>query len=248
MSKANSDRSVLGGLGLPGEPGSLCELAVTHRSYAYEQSGPALHNERLELLGDAVVGLLVADLVFRAYPDMPEGEMATLRASVVNTVALARIAREIDLGPYLRLGRGEEASGGRDKPSVLADAFEALVGACYLEHGLETVTEALGDTFAREIEKVVSTGESLDSKGALQELVVRTGGARPNYEITSSGPDHDKRFAARVFVRGDLLGAGAGRSKKEAEQSAAREALSRLGEADAVESDATGSRADARAS
>lgn len=248
MSKANSGRSVLEALGVPGEPGSLCELALTHRSYAYEQSGPTLHNERLELLGDAVVGLLVADLIFRAYPDMPEGEMATLRASVVNTVALARIAREMDLGSHLRLGRGEEASGGRDKPSVLADAFEAMVGACYLEHGLEMVTDALEDTFSSEIDKVMSTGESLDSKGALQELVVRTGGPRPTYEVTSSGPDHDKRFAARVFVRSELLGAGAGRSKKEAEQNAAREALARLGEAETVDDQTRGSRADARAS
>lgn len=251
MSKASSNGSVLEALGLPGEPGGLFELALTHRSYAYEQSGPALHNERLELLGDAVLGLLVADLIYASYPDMPEGEMATLRASVVNTVALARIARSLDIGSWVRLGRGEEASGGRDKASVLADVLEAVIGAAYLQYGLERVVDALGETFAAEVHRVVATGESLDSKGALQELVVRGGGPRPTYEVTSSGPDHDKRFAARVFLRGDLLGAGAGRSKKEAEQNAAREALARINgetEPDARPRDTSGSRADARAS
>ena len=247
MSKASRSHGVLEALGLPGEPGGLFELALTHRSYAYEQTGPALHNERLELLGDAVLGLLVADVIYDSYPDMPEGEMATLRASVVNTVALAGIARSLELGTWLRLGRGEEASGGRDKPSVLADALEAVIGAAYLERGLEAVMDALHDTFADEIDRVVSTGESLDSKGALQELVVRGGGPRPTYEVTSSGPDHDKRFAAQVFLRGDLLGAGAGRSKKEAEQNAAREALARFN-ADDENPTTSESRADARAS
>jgi ribonuclease-3 len=194
-----------------------------------------------------VLGLLVADIIYDSYPDMPEGEMATLRASVVNTVALAGIARSLELGTWLRLGRGEEASGGRDKPSVLADALEAVIGAAYLERGLEAVMDALHDTFADEIDRVVSTGESLDSKGALQELVVRGGGPRPTYEVTSSGPDHDKRFAAQVFLRGDLLGAGAGRSKKEAEQNAAREALGRFN-ADDENATTSESRADARAS
>lgn len=251
MSKASKGHSVLEALGLPGEPGGLFELALTHRSYAYEQAGPTAHNERLELLGDAVIGLLVADLIFRSFPAMPEGEMATLRASVVNTLALAEIARALELGRWLRLGRGEEASGGRDKSSVLADALEAVIGASYLEHGMDTVGRALSDTFRQAIETVVAAGESLDSKGALQELVVRTGGARPHYEVSSSGPDHDKRFAARVFIRGDLLGAGAGRSKKEAEQNAAREALARMSgdseSADNIERP-SGSRADARAS
>ncbi|MDQ4145532.1 MAG: ribonuclease III [Actinomycetota bacterium] len=251
MSKANSKPGVLEALGLPGEQGGLFELALTHRSYAYEQAGPAAHNERLELLGDAVLGLLVADLIYRSYPEMPEGEMATLRASVVNTLALARIARTLDLGRWLRLGRGEETTGGRDKPSVLADGFEAVIAASYLQHGLETVTRALSETFLEEIQRVVTAGESLDSKGALQELVVRSGGPRPNYELTSSGPDHDKRFAARVFIRGDLQGAGVGRSKKEAEQNAAREAIARMNldpeTAEEVEG-APGSRADARAS
>ncbi|MDQ4095786.1 MAG: ribonuclease III [Actinomycetota bacterium] len=248
MSKATStSHQVLEALGLPGEPGGLFELALTHRSYAYEQSGPTLHNERLELLGDAVLGLLVADIVYGSYPDMPEGEMATLRASVVNTVALARIARSFDLGAWLRLGRGEEASGGRDKSSVLADALEAIIGAAYLEHGIDTVMDALHDTFADEIDRVVATGESLDAKGALQEVVVRGGGPRPTYEVTSSGPDHDKRFFAQVFLRGDLLGAGVGRSKKEAEQNAAREALARVN-GDTEDPTTSGSRADARAS
>ena len=231
MSKASSDSGVLQALGVPGERGSLFELALTHRSYAFEQPDPPPHNERLELLGDAVLGLLVADLIFNAYPGMAEGEMASLRAAVVNTAALADIARRLDLGTWLRLGRGEEASGGRDKSSLLADAFEAVIGAAYLEHGMDTVRRALSDTFVAEIARVVELGESLDAKGALQEIVIRTGGPRPTYEIASSGPDHDKRFAARVFIKGKLVGAGAGRSKKEAEQNAAREALARAGDA-----------------
>ena len=228
MSRASSDPRVLRALGLPGESGSLLELALTHRSYAFEQPDPPPHNERLELLGDAVLGLLVADLIFNTYPEMSEGEMASLRAAVVNTVALAGIARRLELGSWLRLGRGEEASGGRDKSSLLADSFEAVVGAAYLEQGLDTVRAALSDTFLAEIERVVEVGESLDAKGALQETVMRAGAPRPTYDVTSSGPDHDKRFAARVFIRSKLVGAGAGRSKKEAEQNAAREALARV--------------------
>lgn len=250
MSRASNEPGVLQALGVPGKSGSLFELALTHRSYAFEQPEPPPHNERLELLGDAVLGLLVADLVFNAYPEMSEGEMASLRAAVVNTVALAGIARRLELGSWLRLGRGEEASGGRDKSSLLADSFEAVIGAAYLENGLDTVRAALSDTFMAEIERVVELGESLDAKGALQEIVMRSGSPRPTYDVTSSGPDHDKRFAARVFIHGKLVGAGVGRSKKEAEQNAAREGLVRVSDAperEQLEPVAEGS-ADARAS
>lgn len=228
MSKPSSQADVLRALGLPGDPGSLFETALTHRSYAYEQPLPTAHNERLEFLGDAVLGLLVADLIFRTYPDMPEGRMQPLRAAVVNSVALADLARDLGLGEYVRLGRGEEATGGRDKSSVLADCLEAVIGAAHLEHGVDRVRELFEPLFAERIEGLVEAGEDFDSKGALQELVVGSGGERPRYEVTSTGPEHDKRFTANVFVRGSLFGTGAGRSKKEAELTAAREALSRM--------------------
>lgn len=228
MSKASKTASVLETLGLPGGPGSLFETALTHRSYAYEQPLATAHNERLEFLGDAVLGLLVADLIFRTYPDMPEGRMQPLRAAVVNTVALADLARALGLGDFIRLGRGEESTGGRDKSSLLADALEAVIGAVYLEHGADRVGELFTPLFASQIEKLVDAGEDFDSKGALQELVVGSGGERPSYEVSSSGPEHDKRFSANVFIRGERFGSGSGRSKKEAELTAAREALGRM--------------------
>lgn len=209
-------------------PSGLFDLALTHRSFAFEQPDPTDHNERLELLGDSVVGLVVTDHVFRSLPKMSEGELASLRASVVNTSALARLAREIGLGDLVRLGRGEEATGGRDKDSVLADAFEAVVGAAYVERGFGVIAEVLGPLFEREVERVMRSGESLDAKGALQELTSRQNGHRPQYEVTASGPEHEKRFTARVLVDGEQFGMGTGRSKKEAEQNAAREALDRL--------------------
>lgn len=228
LSKASRTDEVLDTLGLPGEPGSLFETALTHRSYAYEQPLPTAHNERLEFLGDAVLGLLVADLIFRAYPDMPEGRMQPLRAAVVNSVALADLARALGLGQFIRLGRGEESTGGRDKSSLLADALEAVIGAAYLEYGPDRVSEVFTPLFESQIERLVDAGEDFDSKGALQELVVGSGGERPSYEVSSSGPEHDKRFSAHVFVRGERYGSGSGRSKKEAELTAAREALSRM--------------------
>ena len=249
LSKTTDTEGILERLGWPGEPGDLFELAVTHRSFAFEQPAPPPHNERLELLGDSVLGLIVTDQIFRSFPHMAEGEMATLRASVVNTVALAEVARLLELGRWIRLGRGEEATGGRDKPSVLADTLEAVIGAAYLIHGIAKVGEVLGPIFGSRIERVVATGESLDSKGALQEVVVRAGSPRPSYEVGSSGPDHDKRFVARVFVKGELYGAGSGRSKKEAELNAAREALGRLNGNAGAELEANAeSRPDARAS
>ena len=210
------------------EPGGLYEVALTHRSYAFEQPAPGVHNERLELLGDAVLGLVVTDLIFRSYPDLSEGQLATLRASVVNTAALADVARSMELGELIRLGRGEDASGGRDKDSLLADTLEALIGAAYIERGTEGVMAALAPVFADKIQSTVAQGTSFDAKGALQERVVRTGRDRPSYQTSSSGPDHSKQFVAEVFVAGRLVGAGTGRSKKEAEQNAARQALARL--------------------
>jgi ribonuclease-3 len=188
------------------------------------------HNERLEFLGDAILGAVVTNLIFRAYPDLAEGDMARLRASVVNTVALADMARSIDLGPHIRLGRGEETSGGRDKASLLANTLEAVVGAVYLDRGLQALTDAIEPLFAAQLASVVENGTRFDSKTALQEVVVRDSGELPSYRVAASGPDHDRRFTAHVYVESELYGAGTGRSKKEAEQHAAREALERMEE------------------
>lgn len=209
----------------PAAGGETYELALTHRSYAFERSEPIEHNERLEFLGDAILEAIVTELIFTTYPDLAEGDMARLRASVVNTQALARVAREHDLGSHLKLGRGEEASGGRDKDSILANAFEAVVGAMFVDAGFEHARAVLVPIFAEELQRSHSSGRRYDVKTALQEIVVRDSGLSPEYRITSAGPDHDKRFGAEVFVGRRSMGKGQGRSKKEAEYMAAQEAL-----------------------
>jgi ribonuclease-3 len=213
---------------VPAESGPVYELALTHRSFAFEQPEVIEHNERLEFLGDAILGAVVTDLIYEKFPELPEGDLARLRASVVNTSALAEIARSIGLGDHLRLGKGEEASGGRDKASLLADSFEAVVGAVYLDRGIDAVSEVLTPLFTDALDAVVAGGMTFDAKTALQESAVRIHGEVPVYRVASSGPDHDKRFTAHVFIAGDQFGSGTGRSKKEAEQEAAREALGRL--------------------
>ena len=182
----------------------------------------------MEFLGDAILGAVVTNLIYSKFPELPEGDLARLRASVVNTSALADIARSIGLGEHLRLGKGEEASGGRDKASLLADSFEAVIGAVYLDRGLDAVTDALTPLFDAALDEVVAAGMTFDAKTALQESVVRIHGEVPVYRVASSGPDHDKRFIAHVYVAGRSFGSGTGRSKKEAEQHAAREALNVL--------------------
>lgn len=233
-SKPNSedDRSRLTALGVPEQPTGIYELALTHRSFAFEQPDATSHNERLEFLGDAVVGIVVTDLIYARHPDLTEGEMARLRASVVNTVALAEIAREVGVGDYLRLGKGEEASGGRDKASLLADTFEAVIGAVYLDRGLDVVRENLSPIFTSLLDRSIATAERYDAKTALQEIAVRGTSELPTYRISASGPDHDRRYTAHVYVGDELWGTGSGRSKKEAEQNAAREALRRVPEGD----------------
>jgi ribonuclease III len=228
-SRLSRDAAGLTVLGVPEGLGPLYELALTHRSFAFEQSDPIPHNERLEFLGDAILGTVVTDLIFTRYPDLSEGRMARLRASVVNTHALAEVARSLHLGEHIRLGRGEEASGGRDKDSLLANTFEAVVGAVYLDRGIDAVADALIPLFEKKIAEEVEAGQRYDAKTALQEVAVRDTGELPSYRISSSGPDHDKRFSAHVYLDGDLCGVGTGRSKKEAEQNAAREALDSLG-------------------
>lgn len=230
-SRPSSSAPALEALGVPADAGPLYEQALTHRSYAFEQTEPVEHNERLEFLGDAVLGTVVTELIYSTYPELAEGDMARLRASVVNTVALADLARSLGLGDHIRLGKGEAVSGGRDKPSLLANALEAVIGAIYLERGLEAVTAALRPLFRPLIAGALAGGRRYDAKTALQEVTVRAAGEIPTYRVAGSGPDHDKRFVAHVYVGSDLYGTGGGRSKKQAEQEAARAALVRLGDA-----------------
>lgn len=227
LSRPSSPETGLAALGVPAELGGTFELALTHRSFAFEQPETIAHNERLEFLGDAILGAIVTDLIYRTHPEMNEGEMARLRASVVNTQALAGLARDFGVGAHIRLGKGEDVSGGRDKASLLADTFEALIGAVYLESGMDELRGHLEPIFTARIAGSLATEHRYDSKTALQEIVVRETSDLPQYRVAASGPDHDRRYVADVYVDGELYGTGAGRSKKEAEQVAAREALGR---------------------
>ena len=211
--------SQLGG-GLPDE---LVQRAVTHRSFAYENGGLPT-NERLEFLGDSVLGLVVTEELYRRHPDLPEGQLAKLRAAVVNSRALAEVARTLDVGRFLKLGRGEEASGGRDKSSILADALEALLGAVYIARGLEPTRTVIHGLFEPLLEAAASLGAGLDWKTSLQELSAEHSLGVPEYVIEDEGPDHEKTFTAQVQVGDQRYGHGTGRSKKEAEQQAAETA------------------------
>jgi ribonuclease-3 len=207
---------------------ALLELALTHRSWCAEHAGTA-SNERLEFLGDSVLGLAVTDHLFASYPDVAEGQLAKVRASVVSAPTLGAVAREIDLGAELRLGKGEEQSGGRHKQSILADGLEAVIGAVHVDAGWAVaralVLRLLGDRIL-----VAATGPGgEDFKTLLQEHVARRYDAVPSYLITEEGPDHGKRFFATVLVSGEELGRGQGSSKKQAEQDAARVAWAELG-------------------
>jgi ribonuclease-3 len=206
---------------------SLLEQALSHRSWCAEQGGlPS--NERLEFLGDAVLGLVVAEYSYGRFPDMPEGELAKVRAAVVNARVLAEVADELDIGGALLLGKGEEASGGRTKPSILADAFEAVIGALYLEAGWTAAERVITGFLGPRIERAAAEPDDFDQKGLLQELTVRQGEGIPRYVVVGTGPDHDRQFEASVFVNGVQRGAGVGGTKKDAEQEAARQALSEL--------------------
>lgn len=226
--RRSSTTAALETFGVPPEGGAIYELALTHRSYAFERREPSGHNERLEFLGDAILEAVVTELIYGSYPELAEGEMARLRASVVNTASLAEVAAASGLGKHVLLGRGEESSGGRTKPSILANVLEALVGAVYLDRGLEGVREALTPIFRDLIDRSLGTGRRYDVKTALQEVVIKRAGVQPLYRVSSTGPDHDKRFDAQVFIDGVLYGDGGGRSKKQAEYVAAAEALVRL--------------------
>ena len=213
-------------LGVTIEP-SLLELAFTHRSFAYESAGTET-NERLEFLGDSVLGLIVTEELYKRYPDFDESRLSPLRSGVVNMRALADIARELDLGKYIRLGKGEEVTGGRDKNSLLADALEAVIGAIYLQFGFEICTNIVRRLIAKTLDSAVARGAGLDGKTALQELAASLGKGAPEYLVTEEGPDHDKNFTALAMVAGLAMSQGAGKSKREAEQVAARIAYEAL--------------------
>ena len=203
--------------------------ALVHRSFVAEHA-EADHNERMEFLGDAVLQLVVTVYLFDHHPELSEGEMAKVRAGIVNGMELAEIAREIALGDHLVLGRGEEASGGREKESILADAMEAVIAAIYLDQGLEGARTFILERWADRLEARVAAPGKLDFKTRFQEALAQDG-REPQYRITEKGPDHDKVFTARVEVDRQVVGEGTGRSKKEAEQNAAAQALERLTQA-----------------
>lgn len=211
-------------------PEDLLTLALTHRSYAYEHGGLPT-NERLELLGDAVLGLVVVEELFRRHPEHSEGELAKLRNSIVNTQALAGVARELTergLGEYLLLGRGETNTGGNEKASILADTLESLLGAVYLQHGLDGARRVVLRLFDELIDTAPTLGAALEWKSSLQELTSSRGLGVPRYEVVSEGPDHDRRFSAIVYINAEPYGTGAGRSKKSAETEAAAQAWTAL--------------------
>ena len=214
-------------LGYTFQDKSLLENALTHSSCANESKGRLHSNERLEFLGDSILGMVVAEHLYRNHPDLPEGELTRTRAALVCEESLVEVAHDLGLGDYLKLGKGEEAGGGRTRPSIRADAVEAVLAAVYLDGGIGSARKIIQKyILSREIEGLNS---QRDYKTALQELIQRESGQSLKYRLTGSeGPDHDKRFFVEVDLNGQPVGAGKGRSKKEAEQMAAKAAIQKL--------------------
>jgi ribonuclease III len=210
---------------------SLLQHALAHRSWCGEQEGGAPSNERLEFLGDAVLGLVVAGYCYERFPDFPEGKLAKVRSAVVNARILAHVAARLGVGPVLLLGKGEEGSGGRTKASILADAFEAVLGAVYLDAGWESARAVVLRELGSAIERAAQEPDDFDHKSRLQEKAVRDGEGTPRYVVVGSGPDHDRAYVAEVYLGGTCWGTGEGRSKKDAEQEAARAAWEELSDA-----------------
>lgn len=208
----------------------LLQKALTHRSFPNENKELKIEdNERLEFLGDSVLGLTVSNYIFHRFPDYPEGELAKIRSVIVSAPVLAEKARKLEIGKYLLLGRGEEMTGGRDRDSILADSMEALFAAIYLDRGLEPASEFIINLLQKDIEAVESGDEIRDYKTVLQEYLQQDGQKGPDYSVREEiGPDHNKSFLIEVNFKGQLLGTGTGSSKKEAEQKAARSALEKL--------------------
>lgn len=214
-------------LGIEFENPELARLSLVHRSYAFENALTET-NERLEFLGDAVLGVVVTDVAYRAFPNLSEGDLAKLRSSTVNMHALAEIARDLGLGDLVLLGRGEEMSGGREKSSILADALEAVLGAVYLDRGPDIAFELIERLFFPRMVAYVGGDGGRDYKTTLQEMAAQEKGTLPDYRVSERGPDHQKEFTATVFLDGEPWGQGKGRSKKEAEQQAAQQACDKL--------------------
>lgn len=207
---------------------SLLKEALAHSSYANEHRADNVRdNERLEFLGDAILDLIISEYLFKKYPEMPEGDLSKLRASIVCEASLAQVAKEINLGEYILLGKGEERTGGRDRASILADAFEALTGSLFVDGGLEIAKKFLTDTLVKKVEKIKSLEDIYtDYKTLLQECVQRCSNNPISYKVVAEvGPDHDKHFQVEVWHEDSCLGTGTGKSKKEAEQDAAKSAL-----------------------
>jgi ribonuclease III len=211
------------------DPG-LLDRALTHRSFAYENGGLPT-NERLEFLGDSVLGVVVTETLYRSHPDLSEGRLAKLRAAVVNARALAEVGRGIRLGDHVKLGRGEETTGGRNKASILSDTVEAVIGAVHLSGGIDVSAEVVHRLFDPLIEAASAMGAGLDWKTSLQELAAEHTLGVPEYVIADEGPDHMKTFTAQVRVASQIYGNGIGRSKKEAEQAAAETAYGEIADA-----------------
>lgn len=214
-------------LGSPQLDPELLQLALTHRSFAYENGGIPT-NERLEFLGDSVLGVVVTETLYRNHPDFSEGRLAKIRAAVVQARALADVGRTLGLGEHVMLGKGEEATGGRDKASILADTVEAVLGAVYLSGGFDNAARVIHLLFDPLLAAAAELGAGLDWKTSLQELCADKELGVPEYVIEDEGPDHAKVFTARVKVQQEYYGHGVGRSKKEAEQQAAESAYGEL--------------------
>lgn len=215
-------------LGVTFKDRDLLRQALTHRSYAHEVVGDqGVTNERLEFLGDAVLDLVISDYLYRNYSDLDEGELTRVRSFLVNMNCLAELARELGLGEHVLLSRDEKADGGSEKSSIISDAMEALIGALYLDRGLEEASRVVLKLFRGRMEEALSGKLDFDYKSRLQELVVKEKGVLPRYRLREEGPDHRKTFYATVYVGDKKMGTGRGSSKKEAEQAAAREALRR---------------------
>jgi ribonuclease-3 len=209
-------------LGVSIDP-ELLVLSLTHRSFAYEAGGMPT-NERLEFLGDSVLGVVVTDKLYHDHPDLPEGDLAKMRAASVSQKALSQVAREIDLGPCILLGKGETATGGADKDSILCDALEAIIGAVYLSHGIDTARDMILRLVGPTMTAAASSGVALDWKTSLQEAAAARGLGNPDYQVEGSGPDHERSFIARIVIDGHVRGTGEGTAKKHAEQAAAADA------------------------
>ncbi|CAN5179380.1 MAG: ribonuclease [Nocardioidaceae bacterium] len=210
-------------LGVPDLDPALLQHALTHRSYAYE-NGQIPHNERLEFLGDSVLGLVVTDTLFTTHPNLAEGQLAKLRAAVVSARALAEVGRTLGLGDHVLLGKGEVSTGGRNKASILSDTVEAVLGAVYVQFGIERAREVIHRVFDPVILAAADLGAGLDWKTSLQEIAANNSLGVPHYSLSGTGPDHEKTFTAVVTVGGVTYDGGTGRSKKEAEQEVAEKA------------------------